>query len=182
MNLCVFCSANEHIDPDFFSLTRSLGEHLAHEGHTVVFGGCDMGLMRCLAESVTGAGGEVVGVVPHIVEEGVGASSLLTRVISCSDLNERKSVMMEESDLFLVLPGGIGTLDELFTVAASASIGYHHKRIVLYNMKGFWSSLTLMLSDLEKRGMIRGQWTEYIEIADTLEEVSRLIKNAEQRV
>ena len=174
MRICVFCSANADIDPDFFTLTRQLGEYLAHNGHSVVFGGCDLGLMACLAETVYKCGGETIGVVPSIIEEGGRQSPYLTRTIPCRDLNERKALMMQASDLFLVLPGGIGTLDEVFTVAASATIGYHHKPIVLYNMKGFWSSLVAMLDDLEQRGMVRGQWTQYIRCIDTLEELEGL--------
>ena len=136
-----------------------------------------MGLMRCLAESVTGAGGEVVGVVPRIVEDGGGESPLLTRIISCCDLNDRKAIMMEESDAFLVLPGGIGTLDELFTVAASSTIGYHNKPIVVYNIKGFWSSLVALLDDMQARGMIRGDWRQYLRIVDRLELLDAVLRD-----
>ena len=83
--------------------------------------------------------------------------------------------MMDQSDVFIALPGGIGTLDEVFTVAASATIGYHHKPVILYNMKGFWNKLIELLDDLQANGMIRGEWRQYIKTADSLEEISRLI-------
>ena len=76
---------------------------------------------------------------------------------------------------FIALPGGLGTLDEVFTVAASATIGYHHKSVILYNMGGCWNQLIALLNDLQQKGMIRGEWQQYIKTADSLEEISRLI-------
>jgi uncharacterized protein (TIGR00730 family) len=83
--------------------------------------------------------------------------------------------MMDQSDAFIALPGGLGTLDEMFTIAASATIGYHHKPVILYNMKGFWYKLIALLDDLQAKGMIRGEWRQYIKTADSLEEISQLI-------
>ena len=83
--------------------------------------------------------------------------------------------MMDQSDVFIALPGGLGTIDEVFTVAASATIGYHQKPVILYNMKGFWNQLIALLNDLQQKGMIRGEWQQYIKTADSLEEISRLI-------
>lgn len=175
MNVCIFCSANDNISSQFFDCTEALCRYLAREGHTIVFGGCDMGLMACIARSASEAGGRTVGVVPRIVEDGGGQSPLLTEVVPCRDLNERKALMMEMSDVFVVLPGGIGTLDEVFTVAASATIGYHHKPILLYNIDGFWDSLVYLLEDLEERGMMRGGWRRHIKCVDSLDEMARLL-------
>ena len=85
--------------------------------------------------------------------------------------------MMARSDVFIALPGGIGTLDEVFTVAASASIGYHCKRVILYNMNGFWDSLIAVLNDLTNKGMIRGDIHRHICTADSLEEIARLLES-----
>jgi uncharacterized protein (TIGR00730 family) len=82
--------------------------------------------------------------------------------------------MMDQSDVFIALPGGIGTLDEVFTVAASATIGYHHKIVILYNMKGFWDQLIALMDDLQARGMIRGDWHQYIKVASSLEDIKTL--------
>ena len=86
-----------------------------------------------------------------------------------------RELMMDQSDVFIALPGGLGTIDEVFTVAASATIGYHQKPVILYNMKGFWNQLIALLNDLQQKGMIRGEWQQYIKTADSLEEISRLI-------
>ena len=84
--------------------------------------------------------------------------------------------MQDVSDVFIALPGGIGTLDEVFTIAASATIGYHHKRVILYNVKGFWNSLIAMMDDLQMSGVIRQQWQDWIAVADTLEDIERLLR------
>jgi predicted Rossmann-fold nucleotide-binding protein len=77
--------------------------------------------------------------------------------------------------VFIALPGGIGTLDEIFTVASSATIGYYQKKVIIYNMKGFWGSLIALLDDLQEKGMIRGNWREYIKTAESIEEITQLL-------
>jgi len=171
MKIGVFCSANNQIDAAFFQLTEELGRWAAMNGHVVVFGGVNQGLMECLAKAVEESGGETLGVVPSIVEATGRTSQYNDRVLTCNNLSERKQLMLDESDVFIALPGGVGTLDEVFTVAASYTIGYHHKRVILYNMKGFWDSTIHMLDGLQQRGMVRGKWRDYICVANNLDEI-----------
>ena len=175
MNIGVFCSANNQIDAAFFQQTEELGRWAAKNGHVIVFGGVNQGLMECLAKAVKEAGGKTLGVVPSIVEATGRTSQYNDRVLTCNNLSERKQLMLDESDVFIALPGGVGTLDEVFTVAASYTIGYHHKRVILYNMKGFWDSTIRMLDDLQQRGMVRGQWRDYICVANNLDEMGDLL-------
>ena len=118
MKLCVFCSANQQIDPDFFVSAKELGTWAAENGHTIVFGGHDAGLMHSVSKAARLAGGEVIGVAPRRIEEMGRQSPWTTRYISTRDLNDRKQIMVEESDAFIVLPGGIGTLDDIKTMIA----------------------------------------------------------------
>ena len=178
MKICIFCSANSDIDRDYFHLTWELGTRLAQNGHTIVFGGTDMGLMECIANAAKTAGGQVIGVVPSKVEENGHISQHMDVHIPCDNLNDRKALMMAQSDLFIALPGGIGTLDEIFSVAASATIGYHQKPVILYNMKGFWNTLIACLNDLHEKGVTRKQWQSYIRVADTLDELLQLAEDA----
>ena len=131
--------------------------------------------MECVAKAAKQHGGRTIGVVPMMVEKTGRAGDYNDIEIPCDNLSDRKQLMMDQSDVFIALPGGIGTLDEIFTVAASATIGYHQKQVILYNMKGFWDSLIALLNDLKTRGMIRGDWQDYIKTADSIEEISRLI-------
>ena len=175
MKICVFCSANQQIDPDFFAVTEELGKWAARNGHSIVYGGVNQGLMECIGKAAKEAGGRTIGVIPTLVEKSGRTSDYVEIEIPCDNLSDRKQLMMDQSDVFIALPGGIGTLDEIFTVAASATISYHQKLVILYNMKGFWNALITLLDDLQAKGMIRGDWRQYIKTADSIEEISHLI-------
>ena len=175
MKICVFCSANKQIDPEFFTMTEELGKWAAENGHTIVYGGVNQGLMECLAKASKEAGGRTIGVVPMIVEKSGRISDFVDVEIPCDNLHDRKQLMEDQSDVFIALPGGLGTLDEIFTIVASATIGYHQKMVILYNMKGFWNNLIALLDDLQDKGMVRGDWQQYIKTADSIKEISRLL-------
>ena len=175
MKICVFCSANQQIDHNFFAMTEELGRWAAENGHSIVYGGVNQGLMETLGKAAKEAGGRTIGVVPRMVEETGRTSDYVVIEIPCDNLTDRKQLMMDQSDVFIALPGGLGTIDEIFTVVASATIGYHQKTVILYNMKGFWDSLIALLDDLQAKGMIRGNWQDYIKTADSIEEISRLL-------
>lgn len=175
MKIAVYCSANNDIDFDFFAMTEELGRWIGKCHNTVVFGGCNAGLMETIARSTKEAGGMTIGVVPRMIEQGGRRSEYMDVDIPCDNLSDRKDIMMMQSDVFVALPGGIGTLDEVFTVAASACIGYHHKHVILYNMKGFWNPLIALLDDLQARGFIRGDYHRYIEVAHSFDELKNLL-------
>ena len=172
MKICVFCSANSNIDPEYFERTRELGKWIADHGHTLVYGGCNLGLMECVAEAAHNNGAMTIGVVPRLVEQNGRTSTYINVHVPCEDLSDRKSLMMSQADMFIALPGGIGTLDEIFTVAASATIGYHHKPMVLYNINGYWNSLVALLDDMQQKGMVRGDWHSHISVIESLKELN----------
>ena len=175
MNICIFCSANSNIPTEYFERTSELGTWMGANGHTLVFGGCNLGLMECVAEAVHNAKGMTVGVVPTIVEKGGKVSDYVDVKILCNNLSDRKDLMIERSDVIIALPGGVGTLDEILTVLAAASIGYHNKRVILYNIGGFWDSLIAMLDDLKTRGVLRAGFEDTVKVAHTLDEIAALI-------
>lgn len=175
MKICIFCSANQEIDPDFFELTEELGRWAAKNNHSIVYGGVNQGLMECVAKAAHEAGGQTIGVIPRIVEKSGRISDYVDVEILCDNLNDRKQLMEDKADVFIALPGGIGTLDEFFTIAASATIGYHDKKVILFNMKGFWDSLITLLDDLQNKGFTRKNWHTYIQVANSLEELQKLL-------
>ena len=201
MNIGIFCSANDNIEREYFDRTEEFGRWCAENGHSIVFGGCNMGLMGCVAEAyhqgfksasrvqegsssssvqngssgTNGSKGNLIGVVPRIVERGGRMSERLTVHIPCDNLSDRKDLLLAHSDVVVALPGGIGTLDEVFTVAAAHTIGYHQKRIILYNIGGFWNTLIALLDDLQQRGMVRGHWKDYISVASCFEELTAMV-------
>ena len=175
MNICIFCSANSNIPTEYFERTSELGTWMGANGHTLVFGGCNLGLMESVARAVHDAKGMTVGVVPTIVEKGGKVSDYVDVKILCDNLSDRKDLMIERSDVIIALPGGVGTLDEIFTVLAAASIGYHNKRVILYNIGGFWDSLIAMLDDMKTRGVLRAGFEDTVKVAHTLDEIAALI-------
>ena len=175
MKICVFCSANWQIDPDFFTEAEALGQWAAQEGHTIVFGGHDAGLMHAVSKACHEAGGRCIGIVPRKIEQMGKASPYMDVHIPTEDLTDRKQLMQDQSDAFIVLPGGIGTLDELFTVVSASTLNYHRKPVILFNMKGFWDSLLVCLDDLHARGVTRKVWRSYITVVTTLVELKQAL-------
>ena len=177
MKIAVFCSANSNIDAGYFKVAEELGRWMGENGHTLVFGGCNLGLMECVAKAVHGAGGRTIGVVPTIIERGGKASPSMDVCIPCDNLSDRKDLMLAQCDAAVALPGGLGTLDEVFTMAASATIGYHHKPVILLNAGGFWDTLIALLDDLQLKGVVRGQWRDIIKEAAGVDDAIRLLQD-----
>lgn len=140
-SVCVFCGSSNAVPEVFFGAARETGRALAALGWSVVYGGARNGLMGALANSALKAGGRVIGVIPRSLVEREVAHEGLTELHVVETLQERKVKMAELSDAFLTLPGGFGTLDELFEVLTWAMLGLHEKPCVLVNTQGFYDEL-----------------------------------------
>ena len=174
-SIAVFCSAATNLASEFYEQTALLGRWIGEQGWRLIYGGASLGLMDCVARAAKEGGAFVTGVVPDkLVERGI-VSPLLDENIPVRSLGERKEVMLRESDLFIALPGGVGTLDEMFHVVGESSIGYHAKPVVLYNINGCWNSLLGMLNDLRQQGLLRHDFTERLVVAHSLEELKNYI-------
>lgn len=173
----VFCSGCEPMHPLHVEAACRLGEWIGRTKRTLVYGGANLGLMECVARAVKENGGTVIGVVPSKLEERGGVSDLLDRVCHTQNLSDRKDVILDESDILVALPGGVGTLDEIFHVIASYTIGYHSKRVILYNVDGFWDSLVEMIALMEQQGLVRPATSNAYVVADSLESVISVIDN-----
>ena len=173
----IFCSACEQISPRYFECTRELGAWMAAEGKTLVYGGANMGLMECIAHTVKEHGGKVMGVVPTKLEEKGRVSDLLDVTFHTVNLSDRKDVILRESDVLVALPGGVGTLDEVFHVMASASIGYHAKKVIFYNVKGFWNPMFEFMDQLKDTRFARRPLENYYKVANSFEELVELLNS-----
>lgn len=145
MKIAVFCSSSNLIDRKYRDLAFDLGNRIATEGNTLVYGGATGGLMDAVAEGAVG--GSIIGVIPKAVERMNRLSSLPTELISVSTMSERKARMKELADIFVVLPGSYGTLDEMLDVVASGIVGEHNKPLIIINQDGFYD---LLLAQVEK--------------------------------
>ena len=172
----IFCSASEVIDSLYFEKARELGEWLGKNRKTLVYGGANLGLMECVAKSAKENGAFIMGVVPTKLEERGAVSDLLDVTFRVDNLSERKDVMLCESDIMVALPGGVGTLDEVFHVVASASIGYHHKKVIFYNVDGFWKGLLDFLDSMKGNGFAHRPLENFYHVANTWEELIDLLQ------
>ena len=176
-SVAVFCAASENIAPGYFESAAEVGAMLGRLGATMVYGGARFGLMEATAKAAKQAGARIVGVVPHILVGRDRVSNLLDEQVGCRNLSERKDIMLERSDVLVALPGGIGTLDEIFHVLAAATIGYHTKRVVLYNVNGFWNPLLATVEEMSQAGFVRGEMEKYLIVANSVAELEDLIRN-----
>ena len=151
---------------------------LGRTGATLVYGGARFGLMEATAQAAKASGATVVGVVPQILEERDRVSTLIDEKINCRNLSDRKDIMLERSDILVALPGGVGTLDEIFHVLAAAMIGYHSKRVVLYNVNGFWDSLMELLGCSKEKGFVRCDLERHLVVTDSIDELEKYIQEA----
>ena len=137
---CVFCGSSDEADPAFLSAARGVGKALADAGIRLVYGGGGVGLMGATARAAHEAGGEVLGIIPTFL---VGAERALETVehIIVDNMHERKMLMFQRSDSFVILPGGIGTLEEVVELLSWRRLDLHAKPVVFYNPRGFWDGL-----------------------------------------
>lgn len=156
-SICVYCGSHPGKDPDFMMQGTKLGANIAKSGFRLVYGGGTWGLMGAVAHGCLDAGGEVLGVIPEFLvnhESRREELNILTELRITKDMHERKGLLFSESDAFVALPGGIGTLEELVEVLTWAQLGRHTKPIVMASLKGFWKPLESLLDQMNQSGFI----------------------------
>jgi uncharacterized protein (TIGR00730 family) len=174
-SVCVFCGSREGNEPAYAAAARDLGSALAGAGLRLVYGAGDVGLMGAVARAAMEAGGETFGVVPqHLVAREAGRRDL-SRLVVTETMHERKKVMFMNADAIVTLPGGPGSLDELFEVLTWRQLGLHAKPVFLLNVGGYWDPLTRLLNHIVARGFADPSFLGYLEPQDTVPKlVSRL--------
>ncbi|WP_370402115.1 TIGR00730 family Rossman fold protein [Sulfitobacter sp. JB4-11] len=151
-SVCVYCGSRPGDTPDFTDEAETLGSGLAAAGLRLVYGAGDVGLMGSVARAAQAAGGRTFGVIPqHLVDREVGKTDLTTYVVT-ETMHERKKVMFMNCDAVVVLPGGAGSLDELFEVLTWRQLGLHEKPIFLVNTDNYWTPLMQLLEHVVARG------------------------------
>jgi len=153
--LAVYCGSATPADPVYVETARAVGEALARRGITVVYGGGRAGLMGILADAALAAGGEVIGVIPEALVNTEVAHRGLTELHVVPDMHARKALFTTLSDGFVTLPGGVGTMDELWEAISWAQLGYHDKPVGLLNIGGFYDQLIAFHRHMIETGFIR---------------------------
>jgi uncharacterized protein (TIGR00730 family) len=156
-SICVYCASSSAVDAVFFDAAREVGAEIGRRGRKLVYGGADAGLMHALAQSAREHGARVEGVIPRSIHEmGLGAEWVDELVIA-DCLRTRKAEMERRADAFVVLPGGFGTLEELFETMTQRQLRQHGKPIVLLNTIGFFNPLLALFEDLHRTGFARDE-------------------------
>jgi uncharacterized protein (TIGR00730 family) len=166
--LAVYCGSATPADPRFMELARAVGRELAERGIGVVYGGGRLGLMGAVASGALQAGGEVIGVIPEALAGSEVANTDCTELLTVSGMHERKLKFTELSDGFVTIPGGVGTMDELWEAMSWAQLGYHAKPVGLLNAFGFYDHLLAFNRHMAQTGFVRPAHQSILIAADTL--------------
>jgi uncharacterized protein (TIGR00730 family) len=178
-SICVFCGSNAGANPAYLETAEAVGRGLAQRGVRVVYGGATVGMMGTLADAARGAGGEIVGVIPQsIFDREIGHTGLDDlRVVG--SMHERKALMAELSDAFIALPGGIGTLEELFEVYTWAQLGIHAKPIGLLDVAGYFQPLVAFLDHAVQERFLRPEMRALLAVRDGLDDLLAALEASE---
>ncbi|MFL4471670.1 TIGR00730 family Rossman fold protein [Tateyamaria armeniaca] len=166
LSVCVYCGSRPGADPAYAADATRLGHGIAENGWRLVYGAGDVGLMGAVARAAQDGGGDTFGVIPkHLVEWEVGKVDL-TRYVVTETMHERKKVMFMNCDAVAVLPGGAGSLDEVFEVLTWRQLGLHEKPVVLVNTNGYWNPLLALLAHVVESGFADASLLDYYTVAD----------------
>lgn len=164
--IAVYCGSSMGTDPAYKDAAIKLGQALATAGIELVYGGGKVGLMGTIADAVMEAGGRVTGVIPNALESKEIGHTGLTRLEVVADMHARKKLMAELADGYIAMPGGTGTLEEIFEVWTWGQLGYHHKPCAFLNIDGYYDGLLQFTDTMVSNGFMRPEFREMITVSD----------------
>ncbi|MBR5642751.1 MAG: TIGR00730 family Rossman fold protein [Salinivirgaceae bacterium] len=165
--VCVFCASNRGSNAEYERVAAEFGSLLAARGLNMVYGGANVGLMRCVAEAAMAGGSKVTGIITEFLAGRQLAQTGLAEMLTVGTMQERKATMERLSDGFVVLPGGFGTLDEMFEILSGGQLGFHKKPLVVLNINGFYNHLKAQLEFMVSEKMLLPQHAAMVQFADT---------------
>ncbi len=182
-SVCVYCGSSNRVDDRFKAAAHALGTLLGGAGIRVVYGGGRVGLMGLVADAAMAAGGEVVGIIPEHIRALEVDHAGLTELHVVDSMHTRKRMMVERSDGFVVLPGGLGTLDELFEILTWKQLSLHDKPVVVVDVDGYWRPMTAMLEHMIAAGFVRPEHSGLLRVVPDVASVPAALASApEQQV
>ncbi|MDZ4681687.1 MAG: TIGR00730 family Rossman fold protein [Saprospiraceae bacterium] len=176
-SITVFCGSNSGTDPVFTNQAFALGKTLAQLNIRLVYGGAKIGMMGAVAEGVLSAGGKVIGVIPWFLRKKEVAHENLTELIVVESMHERKMKMHELSDGVIALPGGFGTLEELFEMLTWAQLGLHQKPIGILNIAGFYDALCAQIQTMSDQEFLKESNQKMLLVSDRIEDLLAQMEN-----
>lgn len=169
--VAVFCGAQNAVPEEHLNIATQLGTTLAKAGRTLVYGGGDCGLMGRVANAVLESKGNVVGVFPRGLRRIEIEHKGLSKMFLVDTMHERKQIMYDHADVFVILPGGCGTLDEMFEVITWRQIGIHDKPVLILNHNGYWDHLAALLEHMVETGFARAETRRFYQVVNSFEEL-----------
>lgn len=175
-SICVFCGSSGKVDDAYRQAASQLGTLVGAKGFDLVYGGGHVGLMGLVADAALASGSSVLGVIPKFLQDYEIGHDGLDELIVTDNMHDRKRLMYERSDAFVILPGGLGTLDETFEVLTWTQLGLSAKPVVLANINGFWNPLLALVDHLVSSGFAREENRSILQVADNMEEIFQMIE------
>ena len=164
--LCVFCGSKPGRNPAYLAAAKTMGDLLGRRGITMIYGGGSVGLMGACADAALNAGGKVIGVIPRSLLQREQGHGRLTEQHVVGNMHERKALMNKLSDGFIILPGGVGTLEEFFEIWSWGQLGIHAKPFGVLEVEGFWKSLFDCLDHMTAEGFVRPEHRAMVRVAE----------------
>ncbi|MEP3045867.1 MAG: TIGR00730 family Rossman fold protein [Roseibium sp.] len=166
-SICVFCGSSYGSMKEYEEAAKATGKAIADAGYRVVYGGAKVGLMGTVADAALAAGGDVIGVLPKALQDKEIGHEGLTEFYQVDSMHDRKALMADLSDGFIALPGGVGTLEEIFEVWTWGQLGYHEKPCGFLNIEGYFDHLIAFLDHQTQEGFTKKVMRDMVQIADT---------------
>ena len=169
--VCVYCSARDAVDPLYIKAARELGETLATNSRSLIYGGGSTGLMGAITDATIEHGGYVTGIIPEHLRDVEQMHKGVQNLVVVETMHERKRRMAEMADAFVIMPGGFGTMDEFFEILTWRQLGLHDKPILIVNINGFWDHLISLISHMNQGKFVSQKDVDKFVIVDRVEEV-----------
>lgn len=179
-SVCVYCGSSNYVDEAYKQAAKQTGHLLATAGLEIIYGGGNVGLMGITADAALAAGGRVIGIIPDHIQKFEVDHTGLTELHVVDSMHTRKRMMVERSDAFIVLPGGIGTLDEMFEIITWRQLQLHAKPVIIVNINGFWDPLLALMDHMQATGFMRkpnlpGASSQLYQIVNDVESILPLL-------
>lgn len=175
-SVCVYCGASSRSDEKYKVTARETGTKLARSGRTLVYGGGRVGLMGIVADSALQAGGDVIGIIPEHIQNREVEHHGLTELHIVDSMHERKQMMVDRSDAFFVLPGGLGTMDETFEILTWKQLSLHDKPVVVVNAHGYWDPLAGLIDHIVESGFAYEEDRARLKFAASVDDALALLE------
>lgn len=175
MNICLYGSGSRNTDKIYIDEVYELGCQIAKKGHTLIFGGGNTGMMGACARGVHDNGGNSIGIAPEWIGNFEPLCEKCSEFIYVDTMDERKQKFLENSDAFIISPGGIGTLDEFFEIITLRKLKQHNKEIIVFNINGYYNTMIKMIEEMSEKGFLYKQDEELFKVVNTIDEIFEIL-------